>query len=109
MYTYVQLGCNKVNTATYIHTGGVSNAYSRIRTARVRVHAESVMSSCSSAGNRLDRNGEIASSCSSRSNGMHHVHREPTGLDGTADRNQAWRTAEWRKRFVFDRLGSKRD
>src|SRR3989337_1744118 len=39
MYTYVQRpGCKKVNTATYVHTGGVSNAYSRIRTARARVH-----------------------------------------------------------------------
>src|SRR3989337_1803989 len=39
MYTYVQWrGCKKVNTATYVHTGGVSNAYSRIRTARARVH-----------------------------------------------------------------------
>ena len=28
MYTYVQRpGCKKVNTATYVHTGGVSNAY----------------------------------------------------------------------------------
>ena len=39
MYTYVQQpGCKKVNTSTYIHTGGVSNANSRIRTARARVH-----------------------------------------------------------------------
>ena len=39
MYTDVQRpGCKKVNTATYVHTGGVSNAYSRIRTARARVH-----------------------------------------------------------------------
>ena len=38
MYTYVQPGCKKVNTATYVHTGGVSNAYSRIHTARARVH-----------------------------------------------------------------------
>ena len=39
MYTYVQWpGCKKVNTATYVHTGGVSDAYSRIRTARARVH-----------------------------------------------------------------------
>ena len=28
----------------------------------------------------------------------HRVHREPTSLDGTADRNEAWRTAERRKR-----------
>ena len=39
MYTYIQRpGCKKVNTATHIHTGGVSNTYSRIRTARARVH-----------------------------------------------------------------------
>src|SRR4051812_49311387 len=39
MYTYVQRpGCKKENTATYVHTGRVSNAYSRIRTARARVH-----------------------------------------------------------------------
>ena len=38
MYMYVKPGCKKVNTATYVHTGGVSNAYSRIRTARARVY-----------------------------------------------------------------------
>ena len=38
MYTYEQPGCKKVNTATYVHTGGVSNTYSRIRTVRARVH-----------------------------------------------------------------------
>ena len=39
MYTYVQRPvCKKENTATYVHTGRVSNAYSRIRTARPRVH-----------------------------------------------------------------------
>ena len=39
MYTYIQRpGCKKVNTATYVHTGGVSNVYSRVRTARARVH-----------------------------------------------------------------------
>ena len=38
MYTYIQAGCKKVNTVTYVHKGGVSNAYSRIRTARARVH-----------------------------------------------------------------------
>ena len=38
-YTYVhRRGCKKENTATYIHTGRVSNAYSRIRTTRARVH-----------------------------------------------------------------------
>ena len=39
MYTYVQWpGCKKVNMATYVHTGGVLNAYSRIRATRARVH-----------------------------------------------------------------------
>ena len=39
MYMYVQQpGWKKVNTATYVHTGGVSNAYSRVRTAKVCVH-----------------------------------------------------------------------
>mgnify|MGYP005836753495 CR=1 FL=1 len=39
MYTYVQRPvCKKVNTATYVHTSGISNAYSRIRTTRARVH-----------------------------------------------------------------------
>ena len=38
MYMHVQLGCKKVNTVTCVHKGGVSNAYSRIRTAMARVH-----------------------------------------------------------------------
>ena len=39
MYTYVRRpGCKKENTATYVHTGGVSNAYLRICTARACVH-----------------------------------------------------------------------
>ena len=39
MYTYVQWrGCKKENTATYVHTGRVSNAYSCIRMARARLH-----------------------------------------------------------------------
>ena len=41
-------------------------------------------------------------------NGMHgRVHRE--GLDGTGDGNEAWRTAEWRKRPCVDGPRSKRD
>ena len=63
----------------------------------------------------LGRNGETASSsCSWGGNGMRRVHGEatecvmfigrqrnawePSGLDGTADGNEAWRTAERRKR-----------
>ena len=38
MYMYVQRPvCNKENTAMYVHMGRVSNAYSRIHTARARV------------------------------------------------------------------------
>ena len=57
--------------------GGVSNAYLRIRTARARVHGWVGME-------KLRRR---------------RVHGEPTGwvgtecLDGTADGNEAWRTA----------------
>ena len=40
VYTYVQPGCKKVNTAMYVHMGGVSNAYLRIRTAKALVHGE---------------------------------------------------------------------
>src|SRR5918996_172999 len=76
MYTYVRRpGCKKVNMATYVHTGGVSNAYSRIRTARARVH------------------GWVRTEKRCR----RRVHREPTGLDETCDGNEAWRTAERRK------------
>src|SRR5215216_4518792 len=42
--TYSQ-GARKVNTATYVHMGGVSNAYLRIRMARARVHGEAAKSS----------------------------------------------------------------
>ena len=30
---------------------------------------------------------------------------EPTGLDGTADGNEAWRTVEWRKQTSYGRNG----
>ena len=49
-------------------------------------NGETASSSCSWGANRLGRNG------------IRRVHREPTGLDGIADRNEAWRTAERRKR-----------
>ena len=72
MYTYVQRpGCKKVNTATYVHTGGVSNAYSCIRTARVCVHGEAMDSS----NNILfigQRTGWVGTEK------QRHVHREAT-------------------------------
>src|SRR3954462_7627234 len=104
MYTYIQQpGCKKENTATYVHTGRVSNAYLCIRTARVRVHGW--------VGTEKQRcrrvHGEATecvvfmgrqrnASCSWGGNGMRRVHRE--GLDGTGDGNEAWRTVEQRKR-----------
>src|SRR3990170_3981230 len=62
MYTYVQRPvCKKENTAMYVHMGRVSNAYSRIRTARARVHGW--------VGTEKQR--------------RHRVHGEPTGWVGT--------------------------
>ena len=126
MYTYVQQpGCKKVNTATYVHADAVSDAYSRIRTARAHVHGWVGMEK----QHRRRVHGEATecvvfmgrqqnASCSSRGNGMRRVHQEATermganrmgrngvrghvhreGLDGTGDGNEAWRTAERRKR-----------
>ena len=86
MYTYVQPGYKKVNTATYIHMGEVSNAYSRIRTARVcvngwvsteklhrRVHWEATECSCSSGANQLGQRG------------LAYRRTEETALCSTAD------------------------
>ena len=91
MYTYVQRpGCKKENTATYV--------YIRAGLERLLVHMNG-QGSCT----WLARNGQTASSSCSwganwlGQNGMHgRVHRE--GLDGTGDGNEAWRTAERRKR-----------
>src|SRR4051812_5238564 len=133
MYTYVQRpGCKKENTATYVHTGRVSNAYSCKRTARARVHGwvgtekqrrrrvhgeamECVVfmgrqrnASCSWGGNGMRRvhweaTEHVGANRLGR-NGMHgRVHRE--GLDGTSDGSEAWRTAQWRKRTSYIRNG----
>ena len=76
MYTYVQrLGCKKENTATYVHTGGVSNAYLRIRTARARVHGwvgTEKLRHCRVMGRQRN------ASCSWGGNRMRRVHREAT-------------------------------
>ena len=80
MYTYVQRpGCKKENMAMYVHTGWVSNAYSRIRIARARVHGWVGMEKV----------------CHRRVHGettecVVFIRRqrnewEPTGLDGTTD------------------------
>ena len=80
MYMYVQA---RVQERKYGHvcvqTGGVSNAYSRIRTARARVHGwvgTEKQTSCSSGGNRLGRN----TSCSSGANWLGWNSRWKQGL-----------------------------
>ena len=86
MYTYVQRPvCRKENTATYVHTGRVSNAYSRIRTARAHVHGWVGMEKL-----RHHVNGE-AMECVVIIRRQQNAW-EPTGLDETADGNEAWRT-----------------
>ena len=102
MYMYVQRpGCKKENTATYIHTGRVSDADSCIRTARARVHGW--------VGTEKQRDGR--------------VHGEPTGWVGTecivVFMWRAWTEQPMETRpgipqnggngLVFDRPRSKRD
>ena len=104
-----------------VHTGGVSNAYARISTARARVHGW-----VGTEKHRRRVHGE-ATECvvSWGGNGMRHVHREATervganrlgrngmrgrvhreGLDGTGDGNEAWHTAQRRKRTFYVRNG----
>ena len=66
------------NMATYVHTGGVSKAYSRICMTWARVHGDAMETlSCSLETNRLGRNGESAS-CTWGGNEMCRVHQEAT-------------------------------
>ena len=96
MYTYVQWsGCKKQNTATYVHTGGVSNAYSRIVWPGLVYMAGSERKNCIIV---VFMGRQRNASCSSGGNGTCVVRREPTSLDGTADGNEAWHTVERRKR-----------
>ena len=102
MYTYIHRPwCKKENTATYVHTGRVSNAYSRIRTARARVHGW--------VGMEKQR--------------RRRVHGEPTGWVGmeciVVFIGRAWTEQAMETRpsvlqnggnsLVFDRSRSKRD
>ena len=100
MYTYVQRpGCKKQNTATYIHTGGVSNTYSRIRTARARVHGWVGMEKLCRCRVHAEATECVVFI------GRQRNAWEPTSLDGTGDGNEAWRTAERRKRTSYGRNG----
>ena len=105
MYTYLQRPvCKKENTTTYVHTGGVSNAYSRIRTARARVHGW--------VGIEKQRRRRVHGEATKwGGNGMRHVHREATERVG-ANRlgrnrrwNEAWCTAQRGKRTSYCRNG----
>ena len=102
MYTYVHRPVHKKeNTATYEHTCGGSNAYSRVRTARTRVH------------------GWVGTGNLRRSS----VHEEPTGWVGmeciVVFIKRAWTEQAMEMRLgvpqnggnglVFDRPCSKRD
>src|SRR3954462_3446677 len=95
MYTYVQRpGCKKENTATYVYIRAGSRTPTRAYVRPGLVYM---------AGSERRNNVVVVfmgrqwnASCSWGGNGMRRVHRE--GLDGTGDGNEAWRTAERRKR-----------
>src|SRR3954470_11846843 len=124
MCMYVQQpGCKNENTATYVYIRAGSRTPTRAYVRRGLVYM---------AGSER-RNSVVVvfmgrqrnASCSWGGNGMHRVHREATkrvganrlgqngmrgrvhreGLDGTCDGNEAWRTAQRRKRTSYDRNG----
>ena len=82
-----------------VHTGGVSNAYSRVRTARARVHGW--------VGMEKQRRRRVHGEAMERVVfiGRQRNAWEPTGLDGTGDGNEAWRTAQRRKRTSYVQNG----
>ena len=118
MYTYVQRpGCKKVNMATYVHAGRVSNAYAHIYIYGRPGLVYMVGSERRNSAVVVFMGRQQNASCSWGGNGMRRVHREATkrvganllgrngmrgrvhreGLDGTGDGNEAWRTVERRK------------
>ena len=111
MYTYVQRPvCKKENTATYVHTGRFSNAYSCIRTAKARVHG------CVGTEKQCRRrvHGEATEcSCSWGGNGMRRVHGEATecvvfiGRQRNACRssgaNRLGRNNQWKRGLAYRR------
>ena len=128
MYTYLQWpGCKKENTATYVYIRAGSRTPTRAYVRRGLIYTagserrNNVVvvfmgrqrnASCSWGGNEIRRVHREATERVGANrlgrNGMRgRVHRE--GLDGTGDGNEAWRTAERRKRLLFDRPRSKRD
>ena len=84
MYAHVQQPvCKKENTATYVHMGRVSNAYSRIRMARARVHGW--------VGTEKLRRRRVHGEATERIVfiGRRRNAWEPTGLDRIGDGNEA--------------------
>src|SRR4051812_23304830 len=106
MYTYVHRpGCKKENTAMYVYRRAGSRtptrAYGEGSLKWLGRNGEKASSLCSWGGNRMRRvhweaTERVGANWLGR-NGMRGcVHQE--GLDGTGDGNEAWRTAERRKR-----------
>src|SRR3954466_1005556 len=91
MYTYVQRpGCKKENTAMYVYIRAGSRTPTRAYVRRGLVYM---------AGS--ERRNNVVVVFMGR-NGMHgRVHRE--GLYGRGARNEAWRTAQWRKQTSYGR------
>ena len=124
MYTYVQrAGCKKENTAThvYIRAGSRMPTCAYVRRGLVYMAGSErrnnvvIMfmgrqqnASCSWGGNGMRRvHGEamerVGANRLGRNRMRGRVHLE--GLDGTGDGNEAWRTAERRKRTSYIRNG----
>ena len=124
MYTYVQRpGCKKENTATYVYIRAGSRTPTRAYVRRGLVHMagserrNSVVvvfmgrqrnASCSWGGNGMCRDHReaterVGANRLGQNEMRGHVHRE--GFDGTCDGNEAWRTAERRKRTSYVRNG----
>ena len=124
MYTYVQRpGCKKENTATYVYIRAGSRTPTRAYVLRGLVYMpgsewrNSIVvvfmgrqrnASCSWGGNGMRRVHQeapkrVGANRLGRNRMRHRVHWE--GLDGTGDGNEAWRTAQRRKRTSYIRNG----
>ena len=109
MYTYVQRAGSRTPTRAYVWPGLVYMAGSERRNSVVVVFmGRQRNASCSMGGNKMRRVHREAMERMGANrlgqNGMRgHVHRE--GLDGTGDGNEAWRTAQQRKRTSYVRNG----
>ena len=124
MYTYVhQPRCKKENTAMYVYLRAGSRTPTRscVRPGLVYMAGSEQRNSIVDVFMGRQRNA----SCSWGGNGMRRVHREATervganwlgrngmrgrvhreGLDGTGDGNEAWRTAQRRKRTSYVQNG----